>query len=100
MEKGNRILVIEDLVSTGRSAISAIKAVRRNGGMVSDCIFIFTYDLDVAKKNFERTKCKMHPLLIFSDLIEVAVTRNYVSEEEKEELLKWHKNPKKYWTSF
>ena len=99
MEKGNRVLVIEDLVSTGGSAISAIKAVRRNGGMVSDCIFIFTYDLDIAKKNFTKIKCKMHPLLVFTDLIESAVKRNYVSEEEKKELLKWHKNPKKYWVS-
>jgi orotate phosphoribosyltransferase len=73
--------------------------VRRNGGRVSDCIFIFTYDLDVAKKNFARIKCKMHPLLVFSDLIEVAVKRNYVSIEEKEELFKWHKYPKKYWVS-
>jgi orotate phosphoribosyltransferase len=97
MKKGDRILVIEDLVSTGRSAISAIKAVRRNGGKVSDCIFIFTYDLDAATKNFQRIRCKMHPLLIFSDLIESAVTRNYISKKEKEELLKWHKDPKKYW---
>ncbi len=97
MEKGDRVLVIEDLVSTGSSAISAIKAVRRNGGKVSDCIFIFTYDLDIAKKNFQRTKCKMHPLLIFSDLIEVAVTRNYISEGEQKELVKWHKDPRKYW---
>jgi len=99
MEKGNRVLVIEDLVSTGGSAISAIKAVRRNGGKVSDCIFIFTYDLDIAKKNFQRTKCKMHPLLVFSELIEVALARNYIGKEEKEELIKWHKNPKKYWIS-
>jgi orotate phosphoribosyltransferase len=99
MNKGNRVLVIEDLVSTGSSAISAIKAVRRNGGRVSDCILIFTYDLDAAKKNFTRIKCKMHPLLVFTELIEVAVKRNYVSMEEKEELLKWHKDPKKYWIS-
>lgn len=99
MKKGDRILVIEDLVSTGRSAISAIKAVRRNGGKVSDCIFIFTYDLDAATKNFQRIRCKMHPLLIFLDLIESAVTRNYISKKEKEELLKWHKDPKKYWAS-
>lgn len=99
LKKGSRVLVIEDLISTGRSAISAIKAVRRNGGKVCDCIFIFTYDLDVAKKNFQRTRCKMHPLLKFSDLIEVATKRNYVSEKEKEDLLKWHKDPKKYWKS-
>ena len=99
MGKGNRVLVIEDLVSTGSSAISAIKTVRRNGGKASDCIFIFTYDLDIAKKNFQRTKCKMHPLLVFSDLIEIALARNYIGQEEKEKLIKWHKNPKKYWAS-
>jgi len=99
IEKGRRVLVIEDLISTGSSAMSAIKAVRRNGGKVHDCIFIFTYDLNIAKKNFKLAKCKMHPLLTFSDLIEVAAKRNYISEEEKEELLKWHKDPKKYWKS-
>jgi len=99
MKKGSRVLVIEDLISTGGSAISAIKAVRRNGGNVKDCIFIFTYELEVAKKNFTRIKCKMHPLLTFSDLIEVAEKRNYISEEEKNELVIWHKDPKKYWTS-
>ena len=99
IQKGSRVLVIEDLISTGGSAISAIKAVRRNGGKVSDCIFIFTYELDIAKKNFTRMKCKMHPLLTFSDLIEVAEKRNYISEEEKKELVIWHKDPKKYWKS-
>jgi orotate phosphoribosyltransferase len=99
MKKGDRVLVIEDLISTGGSAISAIKAVRQNGGKVSDCIFIFTYDLAVAKKNFQKAKCIMYPLLVFSDLIQVAVTRNYISNKEKEELIKWHANPKKYWIS-
>jgi orotate phosphoribosyltransferase len=41
----------------------------------------------------------MHPLLTFSDLIEVAEKRNYISEEEKKELVIWHKDPKKYWKS-
>jgi hypothetical protein len=36
---------------------------------------------------------------VFSDLIQVAVTRNYISNKEKEELIKWHANPKKYWIS-
>ena len=99
MGNGSRVLVIEDLISTGRSTISAIKAVRGNGGKVNDCIFIFTYDLDIAKKNFVRAKCKMHPLLTFSDLIENASKRSYISEQEKKELVKWHKDPRKYWKS-
>jgi orotate phosphoribosyltransferase len=99
MKKGDRVLVIEDLISTGGSAVSAIRAVRRNGGIVRDCIFIFTYDLNIAYKNFKREKCKMHPLLTFFDLIEVAAKRKYISKGEKEELLTWHKDPKKYWKS-
>jgi orotate phosphoribosyltransferase len=99
MKKGDKVLVIEDLVSTGTSAVSAIKAVRRNEGKVHDCIFIFTYDLDIAAKNFKSAKCTMHPLLKFSNLIDVAIARNYIGPEEKKELLLWHKDPKKYWTS-
>ena len=99
LQKGSRVLVIEDLISTGGSAISAIKAVRRNGGKVNDCIFLFTYELDIAKKNFTKSSCKMHPLLTFSDLIEVAEKRNYISEKEKQELALWRKDPKKYWKS-
>ena len=99
MKKGDKVLVIEDLISTGASAISAIKAVRKNKGKIHDCISIFTYDLDVATKNFERAKCKMHPLLKFSTLVDVASARNYVNNKEKNDLLLWHKNPKKYWTS-
>ena len=95
MKKGDKVLVIEDLISTGRSAVSAIDAVRRNGGKVHDCIFIFTYDLDISRKFFTRSKCKMHPLLKFSDLIQVAENRTYISEEERNELLKWHEDPKK-----
>lgn len=99
MEKGSRVLVVEDLVSTGGSAVSAIDAVRRNGGKVNDCIFIFTYDLENSKENFKRAKCKVHPLLTFSELVDVASDRGYISKEEKVELLKWHKDPKKYWRS-
>ena len=97
LERGHRVLVIEDLISTGRSAISAIDAVRRNGGRVIDCIFIFTYGLAESKENFKRAKCNMRPLLTFTDLITAAAERKYISEQEKEELLKWQKNPKKYW---
>ena len=99
MENGSRVLVVEDLVSTGGSAVSAIDAVRRNGGKVNDCVFIFTYDLKISKENFKKARCKIHPLLSFSDLIDVAADRGYISKEEKEELLKWHKDPKKYWKS-
>jgi len=97
MKKGKKVLVVDDLISTGGSVISVINAVRRNGGKVTDCVSIFTYGLGYAKKNFKRAKCKMHPLLTLSELIDVALIRSYISQTEKEELLKWQKDPKKYW---
>lgn len=97
LKKGDKVLVVDDLVSTGRSVISVINAVRRNGGKVIDCVSIFTYGLDAAKKNFNRARCKIHSLLTLSELIEIAMSRSYISQEEKKELLKWQKNPKKYW---
>ncbi|HUH61324.1 MAG TPA: orotate phosphoribosyltransferase [Candidatus Eisenbacteria bacterium] len=97
MEKGKTVLVIDDLVSTGKSAISVIDVIRRNGGKVTDCVSIFTYGLETARKNFNKIKCTLHPLLSLSDLIEVALDRKYISKEEREELLKWQKDPIKYW---
>ncbi len=97
MKKGDKVLVVDDLISTGGSVISVINAVRRNGGNVTDCVSIFTYGLDYAKKNFERVKCKVRPLLTLSELIDVAMIRSYISKAEKEELLKWQRDPKKYW---
>ncbi len=95
-KKGDRILLIEDLISTGGSAISAIKAIRRNGGKVSDCIFIFTYELEVSKKNFNKINCTMNPLLTFSTLVQTAMRREYFTKKEGNELIKWHKDPVHY----
>lgn len=95
-KKGSRILLVEDLISTGGSAISAIKAIRKNKGRVSDCVFVFTYDLEISKKNFNKIKCKMHPLLTFSDLVQIATKRGYFGKKESMELVKWNKDPKHY----
>ena len=97
LKKGDRILVVDDLISTGMSALSVIAAVRRNGGKVNDCVSIFTYGLETAAKNFSRTNCRIHSLLTLSELVDVAMCRNYISQEERNELIKWQKDPKKYW---
>ena len=96
MKKDDIVLVLDDLISTGKSAISVINAIRENGGKVTDCVSIFTYNLDIAKKNFKKIKCKLHPLLTLSDLIEVAINKKYLDTKEKDQLLKWQKNPRKY----
>ncbi len=95
-KKGSKILLIEDLISTGSSAISAIRAIRKNNGSVSDCIFIFTYEFDISKKNFSKIKCKMHPLLTFSDLVQIATKQGYLKKNESIKLIKWNEDPKHY----
>ncbi len=95
-KKGSRILLVEDLISTGGSAISAIRAIRKCHGSVSDCIFVFTYELKISKKNFNKIKCKMHPLLTFSDLVQIATKRGYFGEKERMELTKWNRDPSHY----
>lgn len=94
MKKGKKVLVVEDLVSTGGSAISVINTIRRNGGKVNDCVFIFSYELDVSKKNFVKAGCNMHPLLTFSDLVDVSTKMGHFSEKEKNKLSKWRDNQK------
>jgi orotate phosphoribosyltransferase len=91
-KKGSKILLIEDLISTGGSAISAIKAIQKNNGSVSDCIFIFTYELEISRKNFSKFKCKMHPLLTFSDLVQIATKQGYLKKSESMELIKWNED--------
>jgi orotate phosphoribosyltransferase len=95
-KKGSKILLIEDLIGTGSSAISAIRAIRKNNGSVSDCIFIFTYEFDISKKNFSKIKCKMHPLLTFSDLVQIATKQGYLKKNESIKLIKWNEDPKHY----
>ena len=95
-KKGDKILVIEDLISSGSSAISAIKAIRKNHGRVSDCISVFTYELDISKKNFEKNKCNLYSLLTFTKLVQIATKQGYIKKKENTELMKWNADPTHY----
>lgn len=90
---GQKVLVIEDLVSTGGSSIAAVEAVREAGGDVVGCVAIFTYELEKAKKRFEEAKCKIITLSNFSTLVEVASETEYITEEDKAIVLEWNKAP-------
>ncbi|MBM4165688.1 MAG: orotate phosphoribosyltransferase [Ignavibacteria bacterium] len=96
IETEKKYIVVEDLISTGGSSINAINAVRNAGGIVEHCIAIFSYGLPKAKANFANANCKLHTLTNFSSLIETAVTMKYISETEKEIILKWRENPESW----
>lgn len=93
IEPGQKVVVVEDLISTGKSSLNAVDAIKNAGGVVIGMIAIFSYDLEVAQKNFESKDCKLITLSDYNIMIEKAVADNYVGDNDKEKLLEWRKNP-------
>lgn len=92
-EKGQKVVVIEDLISTGGSSIEVVKTLEEAGLIVIGVVAIFSYNLEVAKVNFEKIKCPVSVLTNYDELLEVAVSFNYIDHVAKEKLLKWKLNP-------
>ncbi|MFC1687200.1 orotate phosphoribosyltransferase [Patescibacteria group bacterium] len=93
LEKGQTVLVIEDLISTGGSSVSAVEGVREAGGEVMDCYAIFTYELEKAKKKFVEANCQLRTLTTFSELIATAKDNNNITPEEAAITQEWNKDP-------
>ncbi|PID93673.1 MAG: orotate phosphoribosyltransferase [Bacteroidetes bacterium] len=92
-QSGQSVVVIEDLVSTGGSSLRAIEALREAGMYVKGMAAIFTYGLDVAKKNFTEANCKLYTLTDYPAVIEKAIAEDYIKKEELDTLLEWRKDP-------
>lgn len=92
LKAGQKVVLIEDLVSTGGSSINAVNAIREAGGKVDCCIAIFTYQLPRAKKAFEEANVKLYTLTDFSTLVQVAAEKKYIKEKEKEKILEFSKD--------
>ena len=93
LEKGQRVLVVEDLVSTGGTSLSSVQAARKEGAVVDKCIAIFTYEMEKAVKGFQDAACELITLSSFSTLVEIAARKGYVKEEEISLLKEWSRNP-------
>ena len=92
-EKGQRVVVIEDLVSTGGSSLGAVKALREAGCEVLGMIAIFTYEFQKATDGFAADKCTLHTLSNYNTLVECAVENGYISQSEVETLKRWKADP-------
>ena len=90
---GQRVVVIEDLVSTGKSSLQAVEALREAGCTVVGLVCIFTYGFDVAAENFAEAKCPIYSLCDYESLIKVAVKNSYVLESEVSLLEQWRRDP-------
>jgi len=93
MESGQNIVVIEDLISTGKSSLNAVDALMENGANVKGMVAIFTYGFEVAKENFQKKKIDLHTLSDYENLIAMAAKTNFVKEEQSNTLLAWRNNP-------
>ncbi|MBC1585326.1 orotate phosphoribosyltransferase [Listeria seeligeri] len=93
ISKGQKVVVIEDLISTGGSSLKAVEALEQAGAEVLGIAAIFTYGLEKGNKLLAEAGTKLVTLTNYDELIEVALTKNYVSKEDMETLKEWKQNP-------
>ena len=93
LEKGQSVVVIEDLISTGKSSLNAVRALRDYDAEVKGMVALFTYGFDVASDNFAAEEVKLHTLCDYDHLLEAGVASNYVDKNDLELLKSWKKDP-------
>ena len=96
LEANQTVVVIEDLISTGKSSLNAVNALQDAGAKIKGMVDIFTYGFDVANENFKQHNLELHTLSDYEHLIEQASETNYIKEEQFKTLLEWKKNPSKW----
>ena len=93
IEPGMKVVVVEDLISTGGSSLECVEALREAGCEVIGLVAIFTYGLPKATTNFEAANCKFATITDYDTLIEVAKEHDYIKEADMEKLKAWKKDP-------
>ena len=96
LERGQNVVVIEDLISTGNSSLNAVAALKEAGAVVKGMVAIFSYGFDVATKNFKEKNISLKTLSNYEDLLEQALDSNYISEKELLTLQEWRANPSQW----
>lgn len=95
-EIGQKVVVIEDLISTGGSVITAVEALREAGCDVLGVVSIFTYELEAGKEQLKNAEITSYSLTDFSTLIEVANEKGYIEQSDMDKLMEWRKNPSEW----
>lgn len=91
--KGQKVVLIEDLISTGGSSLKAAEAVKAAGGEVAGMAAIFTYGFTLAEDNFKKADIPLHCLSDYNALTEAAVTNGYIPASDMEKLAEWRRSP-------
>jgi orotate phosphoribosyltransferase len=93
LQKGQNVVVIEDLISTGNSSLVAVEALKEAGANVKGMLAIFSYGFETAVQNFKNANITLNTLSDYENLLNLAVEKRYITEEEQVTLQEWRKNP-------
>ena len=93
LKPGQKVVVIEDLISTGGSSLKAVKAIRAAGCEVVGMAAIFTYGFPIAIEKFKEAGVTLITLSNYNSMLEAALETNYIKEEDNETLKEWRKDP-------
>ena len=93
LQKGQNVVVVEDLISTGNSSLQAVEVLREAGANVKGMAAIFNYGFDIATENFKKANVDLYTLGNYENLLTLAVAKKYITEEEETTLIAWRKDP-------
>ena len=96
IEKGQNVVVVEDLISTGKSSLQAVEALKEVDVTIKGMVAIFTYGFDVSEENFSKSNIELTTLSSYDFLLEQALDSNYISSKELKTLQDWRANPSEW----
>ena len=95
-EPGKRVVVVEDLISTGKSSLQVVDVLKKAGLKIEGMVSIFNYGFDEAKKAFEKAEITLKSLTDYPSLIDLAVSKKSISENDQKELSLWRNDPARW----
>lgn len=96
IESGKNVVVVEDLISTGKSSLNAVRALKEANINIKGMIAIFTYGFDIATQNFAKEEVEIQTLSNYQSLLEQALETNYITKKELDTLIEWNANPSEW----
>lgn len=96
LEQGSKVMVVEDLISTGGSSLKAVEALRNAGSEVVGMVASFTYGFPVATEAFENANVQLETLTDYQSMLNAALQSGYIKEESLDTLNEWRKNPSEW----
>jgi orotate phosphoribosyltransferase len=96
LEPGQKVVIVEDLVSTGGSSLKVAEELRNEKANVLGMTAVFSYGFSIAIEKFREKNCKLYTLTSFRTLQEVALQDGYITKDEVDQLSAWHQNPQAF----